>query len=67
MQKCQNCGAEVKYIAGGFQKVYICDPTRVSAVTDNGRLFQGYILHVCKDNKDSDSEESGINEQSKQC
>lgn len=47
--------------------MYICDPTRVSAVTDNGHLFQGYILHVCKDNKDSDSEENGINEQSKQC
>lgn len=67
MQKCQKCGAEVKYIAGGFQKVYICNPTRVSTVTDNGHLFQGYILHVCKDNKDSDSKESGINEQSKQC
>lgn len=47
MQVCEKCGAEVKFIAGGFQKTYTCSPVRISAVTDSGRLFGGYMLHVC--------------------
>ena len=47
MQKCQICGADIKYIATGPGKSVACDAERLQFVTDNGRQTFGYLIHKC--------------------
>ena len=47
MQKCQICGADIKYIATGPGKSVACDAERLQFVTDNGRQTFGYLIHNC--------------------
>lgn len=48
MQKCKNCGAEIKYIATTSQESIACDAEKLRFVTENGRLTFGYLVHKCK-------------------
>ena len=47
MQKCQICGADIKYIAVGPGKSIPCDAERLQFVTENGRQTFGYLVHKC--------------------
>ena len=48
MQKCKNCGADIKYIATSSQDCIVCESEKLRFVTENGRLTFGYLVHVCK-------------------
>ena len=48
MQRCKNCGAEIRYIATGIGTSVICDAELVSFVTENGRKTFGYLIHNCE-------------------
>lgn len=47
MQKCKNCGAEIKYIATTSQESIVCDAEKLRFVTENGRVTFGYLIHNC--------------------
>lgn len=48
MQKCKDCGANVKYIATGNLKSCKCNAEKLVFVTDFGRVMSGYLIHDCK-------------------
>lgn len=47
MQICKNCGREVKYIASGYDKTFVCEPDEKDVVSENGWLHKAYTLHDC--------------------
>lgn len=47
MQKCQVCGAYIKYIATGPGKSVACDAEKLQFVTENGRQTFGHLIHRC--------------------
>ena len=47
MQICKNCGANIKHIATGIGTSVTCDAERLSFVTENGRMINGYLIHNC--------------------
>lgn len=57
MQKCLKCGKDIKYIATGPGKSIACDSERLAFVTDNGRQFFGYLIHVCENKETENAEE----------
>ena len=59
MQKCKNCGAEIKYIATTSQESIACDAEKIKFVTENGRVTFGYLIHKC----DKAENENGKNEE----
>ena len=59
MQKCKNCGADIRYIATGAGTAVKCVAEKVSFVTENGRKTFGYLIHNC--NKHIEAE-NGKNE-----
>ena len=46
MQKCQNCGKEIRYITTG-DFVVICDYETTTVYSEYGRRINGYRLHKC--------------------
>ena len=54
MQKCKNCGAEIKYIATTSHESIACDAEKLRFVTENGRLTFGYLIHNCVKAEDKD-------------
>ena len=50
MQKCKNCGAEIKYIATTSQESIACDAEKLRFVTEHGRVSFGYLIHNCAQN-----------------
>lgn len=50
MQKCNKCGADIRYIAIGSEKCIVCDAQELQFVTENGRQTKGYLIHTCKKN-----------------
>ena len=48
MQKCNKCGADIRYIAIGSEKCIVCDAQELQFVTENGRQTKGYLIHTCK-------------------
>lgn len=48
MQKCKNCGADIRYIATTSQQCIACDAEKLRFVTENGRVCYGYLIHNCK-------------------
>ena len=48
MQKCKDCGAEIKYIATGNLQSVKCNAEKLIFVTDFGRKMTGYLIHDCK-------------------
>jgi hypothetical protein len=56
MQKCLNCGREIRFVATGPNKSVVCDAEKLPFVTENGRQVFGYLLHNC--NKTEDEHES---------
>lgn len=62
MQKCKNCGADIRYIATGSNSSIICDAARLPFVTDNGRQLFGYLIHECKtENNNAETRRIAIN------
>ena len=59
MQICENCKQEVKWIAISNREVAKCEPVETEFVTETGRKTRGYLLHVCKEDK---QEETRISE-----
>ncbi len=47
MQVCESCGREVKYIAGGYDKTFVCEPKEKVVVSEGGWLHKAYALHEC--------------------
>lgn len=61
MQKCKNCGAEIRYIATSSGACTICEAEKKPFVTENGRMIYGYLIHICKGSeKKEDAETRGI-------
>lgn len=60
MQKCKNCGAEIKYIATSSGVCTICNAERKPFVTENGRMIYGYLVHFCKKEIKEDAESRRI-------
>ncbi len=58
MQKCKNCGAEIRYIATSSGTSAICEAERKTFVTENGRLTYGYLIHTCKESEKKEDAES---------
>lgn len=56
MQKCKNCGAEIKYIATGPGTSTACDSEKQIFVTENGRKTFGYLVHKCKETEKQNAE-----------
>lgn len=48
MQRCEKCGAEIKYIATGIGISTACDKEKLDFVTENGFRKTGYLVHRCK-------------------
>lgn len=46
MQKCQNCGKKIRYIASK-DSVVICDYEEIIVYSEFGRRIEGYRLHKC--------------------
>ncbi len=46
MQKCQNCGKEIRFIAaqGG---VVVCECLPTVVYSEFGRRIEGYMVHKC--------------------
>ena len=61
MQKCKNCGADIRYIATTSQQCIACDAEKLRFVTENGRQTFGYLIHKC----DKAEKENGKNEERK--
>jgi len=55
MQRCRNCGAEIRYIATGAGTAIICDAELVPFVTENGRKTFGYLIHNCDKNLEAEN------------
>lgn len=47
MQVCESCGRKVKYIAGGYDKTFVCEPEEKAVVSEGGWLHKAYALHEC--------------------
>ena len=56
MQKCRNCGADIRYIATGSNTSIVCDAEKIPFVTENGRKTFGYLIHNCKNTENKDAE-----------
>lgn len=50
MQKCENCGKEVIYIATRSGLTVKCDDKLIILYTENGRKCEGYVPHSCEVN-----------------
>lgn len=65
MQVCESCGRAVKYIAGGYDKTFVCEPEEKAVVSEGGWLHKAYALHDCKNqeygNGDYEKKEQGNN------
>ena len=62
MQRCKNCGAEIRYIATGVGTSIICDAELVPFVTENGRKNFGYLIHDCNKYLEAENGETKKNE-----
>lgn len=47
MQKCLNCGKEIRFVATGPNKSVVCDAEKLPFITENGRQTFGYLIHNC--------------------
>lgn len=54
MQVCPKCGAEIKYIATGYDTHAVCEVAPLEVVNDKGHRFKGYPLHKCKEDVKTD-------------
>ena len=45
MNRCKACGAELKWIKTKTSKAMPCDPKRVTVVTEQGEVLNGYVPH----------------------
>lgn len=54
MQVCQKCGAQIKYIATGYNTQIVCESSLLEVINDNGHKFVGYPLHKCKEDIETD-------------
>jgi len=54
MQVCPKCGAQIKYIATGYNTQVVCESVPLEVVNDNGHKFIGYPLHKCKEDIKTD-------------
>lgn len=65
MQKCNKCGADIRYIAVGSDKCIVCDEKEYQFITENGRQTKGYLIHICKkmegENERSESTNNSAN------
>jgi hypothetical protein len=66
MQICGSCGKKVKYIAGGYNKIYTCEAREEEFVTESGHVMRGYPLHVCNKDTSSNTNTDNKHEQSKE-
>lgn len=48
MQKCRICNKPIKFIATSSNTSVKCDDKKMQFVTDNGRILEGYLIHVCE-------------------
>lgn len=49
MQKCKNCGADIRYVAVGPDENIVCDNKKILFVTEFGRKTYGYLVHKCEE------------------
>ena len=49
MQKCKECGKEIRFVAIAPGKCVVCEPELVPFVTENGRKTYGYLIHKCEE------------------
>ncbi len=56
MQVCKSCGREIRYVAGGYDKTYVCEPDAKSVVSESGWLHKAYALHECKNQEDKNGD-----------
>lgn len=55
---CPFCGKEAKIIATSRDFYVYCETALTEIVTENGRIFKGYVRHKCdekRDNRNSDN------------
>lgn len=48
MQKCLNCGQNIKYIATSKNESVTVNAERKTIVTHTGRIVVGYEIHICE-------------------
>lgn len=60
MQRCRNCGKEIRFIATGVNTCVAVDAEKLNFVTENGRITSGYLVHICEktENENGKSKES---------
>ena len=61
MLVCPNCGAEIRYIATGYNTKATCEAGTVEIITDKGHKFKGYLMHKCKGTKDDEQKDERNN------
>ena len=54
MQVCPKCGAQIKYIATGYNAQVVCESVPLEVVNDKGHKFIGYPLYKCKEDQAKD-------------
>lgn len=51
MQQCPTCNKEIKYIALSYDRSAICEVEKKEIITENGKIFQGYLRHICNNDE----------------
>ena len=63
MQKCERCGAAIKFIAVSANSVVRCEPELKTFYTENGFEKKGYEKHICgvENERDKQRTDKGTN------
>lgn len=56
MQKCSNCGKEIRYIASAKNICIKCDAEEITVYTQLGRKVEGFKIHECQKGKTDGTE-----------
>ena len=62
VQICPKCGAQIKYIATGYDTGAMCESMPLEVINSNGHKFKGYPFHKCKEDIKASEQNNARNE-----